>query len=1120
MGNVSKIFRKLVVCLFAGSIAAMSGVALGADSNSPPGTILWEFRVASTAPAVGPDGTIYITSSEHPYGLYALTPAGAKKWEAELGGGFGAPAVAQDGTIYVSGNMMFRAFNTNGTLRWTHPFPDYRWFYNVSPPAIAHDGTIYVGTGNPDKGLYAFEPDGDVKWKFSASGDFAEVYAPVIGKDGTIYFGSYNDGAYAVNPDGTRRWYVPMQGYNISCAIGGDGTVYVVGSIAPNKLFAFTPEGVKKWEAEIGPEYSQAASPPVIGADGTIFVRSDTDWRIYAFNPDGSTKWLFRTNGNVGGWGFSPAIDSQGNLYSTLGDAFYALSPTGSVLWSLPGKAGLAPILTSDGILYLTAAPGYLYAIRANAGLGNDPWPMFQRDPRHTGAAPPGAVTKLPVLSVAAAIRFASEGGTDRGRFTITRIGGSSNALSVGYVLSGTASNGVDYVRLSGTALFDAGVRSTDVLVTALRDSLVEDEETVVLTLTPHSTYHVGMSNTAVVTIHDSHIRPTVTMLTSANKVIPAETNFLLSADASSGDAPIAKVEFFEGERSLGIAERPLPAPDGLYSLTWSNVPAGLYEIRAKATDDAGAYAFSEPISLIALAPTNISPPGTILWQFPAGAVYSPPAVGADGTVYVVGGHPNYKLYALTPTGAKKWERGHDNPFGSPAIAADGTVYVAAERNFRAYTADGELVWASSMSGGASSPAISRDGTIYVNTRGSLRALTPQGSFKWEFSPPVAFPEVYAPVIGGDGTVYFGSYRDGFYALNPDGSRRWYYPMQGYRISAAIGADGTVYVVGSIFPSKLYAFTPGGVKKWETQIGPEFSQAPSPPVIDSDGTIFVSNDSDLKIYAFDSNGSTKWSFASGGNIGGASTSPAVDSQGNVYSGSGPGFFAVSTTGSRLWSYRTNGGFAASALTRDGILYVGNAAGSFYAFRANAGLGNDPWPMFQRDLRRTGAAPSVDADGDGVPNGRDVCPDTASGAVVNAQGCSIAQLCLCDGNSRNHGEYVRCVIDHAGDFHRAGLIDAAERKAIVAEAARADCGRPARSREPVLLHLSRQTRENSQREGMRVIVAGEVGGHCIVEVSNDLIHWKPLEGEALVGEEFALPVSSGVKATFYRVRLGP
>ncbi|MCI0748315.1 MAG: PQQ-binding-like beta-propeller repeat protein, partial [Verrucomicrobia subdivision 3 bacterium] len=890
MKDLSEFSYWLIVCLFAVGIGPLRAVpvAAKATNNSPPGTILWEFVAGSmfTPPAVGQDGTVYVVGGNPNPKLYALTPDGVKNWERDLGPDLGgSPAIAADGTIYVGAYKTFRAYDANGNLRWSYSFPIIA---NVSAPAIAHDGTIYVGTG---RGLYALRPGGSLLWRFNAS---AEVNTPVIGKDGTIYFGSDYDGFYALNPDGTHRWYYQMSGYSTSAAIGSDGTVYVAGSIFPSKLFAFTPEGTKIWETQIGPTLSQGASAPVIGPDDTLYVGLHYDLKLYAFDPDGSPKSSFAApRGGTGAATPSPAVDSHGNIYAAIGVKLVAVSPTGSGLWSseLPVFSGLytAPTLTREGIIYVGNAAGRIYAIKANGGLADTPWPMFQRDILHTGAAPLAPVTNLPVVSVEATIPFVSENvrdtpgrprllsedqgiastnvtlpprttrrpptslppSTNAGRFTITRAGGSSDALSVHYSLSGTASNGVDYMRLSGTALFDAGARATEVVVAPADDKLVEGDETVVLTLTRHSTYHAGMSNSAAVTIHDSHKVPTVTMITPANgAVVPAGTNIVLGANAFGGDASVAKVEFFEGERNLGIADGPLRTPCGMYLLTWSNVPPGLYAIRAKATDNAGAHAFSEPISIIVLAPTNISPPGTILWRFPVDEVNAGPAVGPDAAIYVTGGNPLSKLYALTPGGVKKWETDLGSVPCTPAVAADGTIYVSGNKMFRAFNPDGTLGWSYAFPDtylfyDVTPPAIAHDGTIYVGAGlpETLYALRPDGSLKWKFA---VRESMYAPIVGADGTIYFGVYFDGFYALAPDGTRKWHYPIDGYNIFGAIGEDGTVYVSGS---DRLFAFTPDGVKKWEARLGP-FSQGASPPVVGADGTIFVRCDLDLKVFAF------------------------------------------------------------------------------------------------------------------------------------------------------------------------------------------------------------------------------------------------------------------------------
>ena len=85
------------------------------------------------------------------------------------------------------------------------------------------------------------------------------------------------------------------------------------------------------------------------------------------------------------------------------------------------------------------------------------------------------------------------------GVFTITRSGSTSSSLTVNYSLGGTAQNGTDYQTLRGTAMIPAGSSSATVLVRpATSLSLLK---TVVLTISPRSSYTVGSPNSATVTI-------------------------------------------------------------------------------------------------------------------------------------------------------------------------------------------------------------------------------------------------------------------------------------------------------------------------------------------------------------------------------------------------------------------------------------------------------------------------------------------------------------------------------------------------------------------------------------------------------------------------------------------
>jgi hypothetical protein len=49
-------------------------------------------------------------------------------------------------------------------------------------------------------------------------------------------------------------------------------------------------------------------------------------------------------------------------------------------------------------------------------------------------------------------------------------------------------------------------------------------------------------------------------------------------------------------------------------------------------------------------------------------------------------------------------------------------------------------------------------------------------------------------------------------------------------------------------------------------------------------------------------------------------------------------------------------------------------------------------------------------------------------------------CACDDDWKNHGQYVKCVAQAAGDLVDAGIISEAEKDEIVADAAESDCGK--------------------------------------------------------------------------------
>jgi hypothetical protein len=87
---------------------------------------------------------------------------------------------------------------------------------------------------------------------------------------------------------------------------------------------------------------------------------------------------------------------------------------------------------------------------------------------------------------------------------------------------------------------------------------------------------------------------------------------------------------------------------------------------------------------------------------------------------------------------------------------------------------------------------------------------------------------------------------------------------------------------------------------------------------------------------------------------------------------------------------------------------------------------------------------TDADGDGVRDSQDDCPNTPPGSVVSAEGCRIDQLVpragpASGGTWKNHGEYVSRTAHVADTFLAAGLITEDEKYTTVGASGQSKCG---------------------------------------------------------------------------------
>jgi outer membrane protein assembly factor BamB len=326
----------------------------------------------------------------------------------------------------------------------------------------------------------------------------------------------------------------------------------------------------------------------------------------------------------------------------------------------------------------------------------------------------------------------------------------------------------------------------------------------------------------------------------------------------------------------------------------------------------------------------------------------------------------------------------------SPTIGADGTIYVGTHGNtLFAINPEGTEKWRFNAGepvhhnefdvwkGILSTPAVARDGTIYFSSLSDyFFAINPDGTEKWRYELPFTADTWSSPAIGSDGTIYTGSARrydendEGeyhedigeTYAFNSDGTLKWHFTLFRADMSAspAIADDGTVYgstynMIGNEQKGWIVAVNPDGTEKWRFEF-PRFTE--SSPTIGKDGTIYFGTIDGL-IYAVNSDGTEKWSFQTND---GVSAIPAIGADGTIYVGSWDGFFyALNPDGTLKWKFETlkegESITSSAAIGSDGTIYFGARDG----FRALNPDGTSKW-HYGRKIGGIVSSPAIGADG--------------------------------------------------------------------------------------------------------------------------------------------------------------
>jgi outer membrane protein assembly factor BamB len=208
------------------------------------GSVLWHYSGSGGSvgvrgtPALSPDGSaIYFGSGGGD--VYSLDAAGHLNWQVPISGPSGggvenAPAVGPDGTIYVA--TLGTYGNTPGDIDAITPAGTMKWHYTTdgtfeTTPAVTSAGLVVA---NNDVGtvVAVHASDGTFAWSFAAPGSYGSngFYdsSPAVGADGTVYTQNGAGTLFAIR-DGSSVWSAPGASDASPALDSETGTLYVAG---------------------------------------------------------------------------------------------------------------------------------------------------------------------------------------------------------------------------------------------------------------------------------------------------------------------------------------------------------------------------------------------------------------------------------------------------------------------------------------------------------------------------------------------------------------------------------------------------------------------------------------------------------------------------------------------------------------------------------------------------------------------------------------------------------------------------------------------------------------------------------------------------------------------------
>ncbi|GAA0856781.1 hypothetical protein GCM10009114_19990 [Aliiglaciecola litoralis] len=723
-------------------------------------------------------------------------------------------------TYVVSGNGdgRFYKLSPSGKILWLYNFGTFADLY---APVIADNGDIYVSTGKY-RALYAFKPDGQLKWTQHFDLVKKPVISPVEDKNGKINIvGGYANQLelYQLDPLGTILRQISLTEIQKvgGIALAADGSIYITATDNVSdfgRLIAIDSLGNIKWQFHT--DYRINAAPS-IGQFGTVFF-GDFDNTLYAVYPNGSLKWKYQWDGEFQ-FRKRPTISKQGDLLVGGTYHFASIDRNGLLNWQYQLSSNpSAATIGSDGSIFITDVD-YIWRFSQNGEILS----KIDVSPYKTSPNSPATISSSGVIHFGTP-HFAYSSlleGIQDSPWPSELQNGKNNASdkSAEHLPEDLDQDGV-YDQIDTDDDGDGVLDEDDAFPWDKTETLDFDGDF----------------------IGDNADQD------DDNDGVP---------DSEDDDPKNAQIGNSRSEGGMywsfltnGMIKHSSPVVDSLNNIYFGS-------------DDGNFYAMSKD--------------GQLRWVYEGTSLIRTAPLLVDDK-YLYFGDMDGLIVKLDLQGSVIWKKQIEgNGFtGILGLSSDrtSTIYVTS-RDFNLYAIDfnGNIKW-SLVTGGYinSNPSVAKSGTIYTHGWKNVYSIAPSGDINWV--TPLTRTVTTSISIDKNENIFFGLEDGKIYSFSKEGNKRWeYFASYGLKSSPAIDAQDNVYFAAG--DKGLFSLSNQGELNWNSAIN---AFVESSPIITSKGYILI-GDNEGRLSAFSKSGSLKWQFATDAFI---TSAPSIDNGGQIY----------------------------------------------------------------------------------------------------------------------------------------------------------------------------------------------------------------------------------------------